>query len=113
MAWKRQTKWEEILRKNQTQGWGYKPFLVEDIILIPGVLPTDKVEIDIMEGWNEENSSNPGYTHLVVSRQREYTDAEQQEFEEGMHQKSMKDKSERYQQYLKLKGEFGDGAFNL
>ena len=100
------TKAEEILRKHKRYGYY---FYVSDLGDLTQLLPTDKLEFSTMEPYDYGDSAYDGHTDLIISREREYTDEEQKEFEEKMEERKIKAKDARYQDYLKLKGEFGDG----
>lgn len=104
---KRQTKKEEVFRKPQSRThWNYKPFTVADITAIPGLLPTDEITIEKVEAWDYGDSSSDGYTHLLILRERPYTDDEQAEFEQGLLVRKAELREERYTTYLRLREEF-------
>lgn len=103
MAWKRGLKTVEILRKRE---YKHRKFTVADILDIPGVLPTDKLDIETVDAYDYGDSAYDGHTDLLVTREVEYSDEEQRELEELMEQRKHDSQQERYMQYLRLKDEF-------
>lgn len=70
---------------------------------------TDIIEIDRDEGYYSENNSWDAFTQLRVERPRLENDEEFAESQERWKEKMTELKANRYQSYLRLKKEFGDG----
>ena len=84
-----------------------KAFKVSD--LPADILPTDKIEFWIEEGYYSENESYDSRTHLSVLRDRIETDEEFEKRKKFWADKKEEGRKNRYEQYLKLKKEFEDG----
>jgi hypothetical protein len=82
-------------------------FKVSDLPL--DILPTDKIEFWIEEGYYSENNSCDASTHLNVIRDRIETDEEFEKRKKFWADKQEEGRKVRYEQYLKLKKEFEDG----
>ena len=70
------------------------------------LLPTDKIQIEVVEGQRLGDEEWDDYTELIILRDREETDAEFEKRKAKWDKIVAASKSERYKQYLKLKNEF-------
>jgi len=103
MALQRGIKTEELCRIRRYKGI----FTFADLMeAVPGILPTDRIYVDTQESYHSDNYSQEGHTDLIATRQRQYTDEEQVEYEQMWEDIRNKGRFERYEQFLKLKGEF-------
>lgn len=103
MSWKRTRVTDKICNTKRR----HNNFTYEDILkYAPDIFPTDVVRILHDEGYCSDNyNHDPSYT-LLVTRERDATDEEQQKFIDFMVDLRAKDKFQRYEHFLKLKGEF-------
>ena len=76
------------------------------------ILPTDKIEFWIEEGYYSENNSYDASTHLSVIRDRIETDEEFEKRKKFWADKKEEGRKSRYEQYLKLKKEFDNEYIN-
>jgi len=70
------------------------------------LIPENNIMIHVNEAFYTENNSSDGETIIIITRLREQTEEEKEEFRKQIKEQKAKSKEERRKQYLKLKEEF-------